>query len=70
MAVSPLQRGPDSTSGFGWNAKRYRHGYATAQTPTMSAVCGMRITTLIFGAGGHITIVRILVAGGSLSPIW
>ncbi len=47
MVVSPLWRAPDNIHGFILDGKSYRQGLATAQTPTVTAVSGVRITTLL-----------------------
>ncbi len=47
MVVSPLWRGPGNVHGFVLDGKSYRQGEATAQTPTVTAVSGVRITTSI-----------------------
>ncbi len=47
MVVSPLWRGPGTVPDFILDGKSYRQGYATAQTPTVTAVSGVRITTLL-----------------------
>ncbi len=46
MVVSPLWCGPGNIHGFVLNGKPYRQGQAAAQTPTMTAVSSVRITTL------------------------
>ncbi len=47
MLVSPLWRGPGNMHGFVLDGKSYRQGKATAQTPTVTAVSGVKITTLL-----------------------
>ncbi len=47
MVVSPLWRGTGNIHGFILDGKAYRQGKATAQTPTVPAVSGVRITTLL-----------------------
>ncbi len=47
MVVSLLWRGPGNINGFVLDGKSYRQGQATAHTLTLSAVLGVRITTLL-----------------------
>ncbi len=47
MVVSPLWCGPGNIHGFILDGKSYRQGKATAQTPIVPAVSGMKITTLL-----------------------
>ncbi len=56
MVVSPLWRGPGNIHGFVLDGKSYRQGLASAQTPTVTAVSGVRITTLILSTCNLTTI--------------
>ncbi len=56
MVLSPLWRGPDNIHGFILHRQSYRQGRATAQAPTVSAVSGVRITTLMIRACSLTTI--------------
>ncbi len=46
MVVGPLWRGPGNIHGHILELKSNRQGKVTAQTPTVPAVSGVRITTL------------------------
>ncbi len=54
--MSPLWRGPGNIHGFILDGKSYRQGQATSQTPTVTAVSGVRITTLLSQTYNLITI--------------
>ncbi len=56
MVVSPLRRGPGNIHGFIRDGKSYRQGQATAQTPTVPAVSGAMITTLLLRTCNRTTI--------------
>ncbi len=58
MVVSPVWRGPGITYGFDPYGKPYRQGETTAQTPTETAVSGVRITTLLLRTCNLIAIAR------------
>ncbi len=47
MVVGLVWRGPANTNGFILEGKYYLQEEATAQTPTVTAVYGMGITTLL-----------------------
>ncbi len=47
MVVIPLWSGLGNIHGFILDGKTFRQGKNTAQTPTVAAVSGVRITTLI-----------------------
>ncbi len=65
MVVIPLWRGPGNIHGFVLGGKSYRQGLATTQTPTVTAVSGVRITTLFYGRA---TSLLSRAEGGALSP--
>ncbi len=47
MVVSPLCRGPGNIHGFILDGKSCRQEQATTQTPTVTTVSGVRVTTLL-----------------------
>ncbi len=57
MVVSPLWRGPGNIHGFILEGKSYRQEQATAQTLTVTAVFGVRITALLLRTSKLTTIV-------------
>ncbi len=46
MVVIPQWSEPDNTHGLALGGKPYRQRWATAQTPTVTAVSSVKITTL------------------------
>ncbi len=56
MVVGIVWRRPTHTNGFILEGKYYRQGEATAQTPSVTAVYGMGITTLLLHTCNLITI--------------
>ncbi len=56
MVVSPLWRGPGNIHGFVLDGKSYRQEQVTAQTPTVTAVSGVRITALLLRTCNRTTI--------------